>query len=198
MKKELLNKLGNKDEALNMAWDDFKKNPSDFSYRDLMKYVLTKDKKEWHRKVIDLIKDGPLESAIEICVETKEHDILADKILKCKQKSLEELSHYQTEKAAKVLIKKYPEAAVKVYRALGVRIVNSKKSKYYDVACEHFEKTKELYQKIGQEKEWEKLAKNILSEHSRKSSFIAGFNDVVSNAKKTKLSFAERAIQRWD
>lgn len=198
MKKELLNKLGNKDEALNMAWDDFKKNPSDFSYRDLMKYVLTKDKKEWHRKAIDLIKDGPLESAIEICVETKEYDILADKILKCKQKSLEDLSHYQTEKAAKVLIKKYPEAAVKVYRALGVRIVNSKKSKYYDVAYEHFEKTKELYQKIGQEKEWEKLAKNILIEHSRKSSFIAGFNDVVSNAKKTKLSFAERASQRWD
>jgi uncharacterized Zn finger protein len=81
---------------------------------------------------------------------------------------------------------------------LGGRIVNSKKSKYYDVACEHFEKIKELYQRIGQGNEWEKLAENILSEHSRKSSFIAGFNDVVSGAKKTKLSFAERASKRWD
>ena len=198
LKKELLSKLGSKDEALNMAWDDFKNHPSDFSYRDLMKYVSTKDKKEWHDKVIDLIKNGPIESAIEICVETKEYDVLADKILKCKQKTLEDLSHYKTEKAAKVLTKKYPEAAVKIYRALGVRIVNSKKSKYYHVAWEHFEKTKGLYRKIDQEDEWNKLAKRIISDHSRKSSFIGGFKDVISDSKKKKLSFAERASKRWE
>jgi len=197
LKKELLSKFGNKDEALNMAWNDFKKHPSDFSYRDVMKYVSTKDKKEWHKKAIDLIKDGPLKSAIEICVETKEYDVLVDKILKCKQKTLEDLSHYNTEKAATVLTKKYPEAAVKIYRALGVRIVNSKKSKYYHVAWEHFKKTKELYRKIGQENEWENLAKSIIRNHSKKSSFIGGFKDVVSGANKN-LSFAERASKRLE
>ena len=198
LKKELLSKLGNKDEALNLAWQDFKKHPCDFSYRDLMKYVSAKDKQSWHEKVISLIKDGPIKSVFEICVETKEYDVLVDRILKCKHKTLEDLSHYNTEKAAEMLMKKYPEAAVKVYRALGVRIVNSKKSKYYHVAWEHFEKTKDLYRKIGQEKEWNKLAESIIREHSRKSSFIGGFKDVVSDAKKKKLSFAERASKRWE
>ncbi len=198
LKKELLSKLGNKGEALNLAWQDFKKHPCDFSYRDLMKYVSAKDGRSWHEKVINLIKKGPIESVFEICVETKEYDVLVDRILKCKHKTLEDLSHYNTEEAAKVLTKKYPEAAVKVYRALGIRIVNSKKSKYYHVALEHFEKTKDLYRKIGQENEWNKLVESIISEHSRKSSFIGGFKDVVSDAKKKKLSFAERASKRWD
>lgn len=195
LKKELLHKLGNNDEVLNMAWNDFKKRPSNFSYRDLIKYIPEKNKKDWHEKVMDFIKDGPIESVIEICVEAKEYEVLVDRILRCKHKALEDLSHFTTEKAAKVLTKKYPEAAVKIYRALGIRIVNSKKSKYYYVAWKHFEKTKELYHKTGQEKEWDKLVENILYEHSRKSSFIGGFRDIAAGTKKKKLSFVERASQ---
>lgn len=195
--KELLSKLGNKDGALNLAWDDFKKHPSDFSYKDLMKYVPFKGKNDWHNKVIDHIKDGPIEPVLAICVDTKEYGVLVDRILRCRHQTLEEIGHHSTEKAAKLLEKKHPEAAAKIYRALGVRIVNSKKSKYYSVAWEHFEKTKELYLKIGQEKEWDILVSKTLCEHSRKSSFIDGFKEIVAGTKKKKVSFAERAENRW-
>jgi len=197
LKKELLKQLGNKSEALNMAWSDFKKHPNKYAYLDLMKYVPVKDKNEWKIKAIDHIKDGPLEAVFEICMITKEYPVLVDQVMKCKHQTLENLSHYKTEEAANILSKKYPEAAAKIYRALGMRIVESKKSKYYHASWDHFEKAKGLYIKTGQEEEWKKLADNILREHSRKSGFISGFMEVVDGNKKKKLSLADRAKQRW-
>lgn len=45
--------------------------------------------------------------------------------------ALEGLSHYTTEPAAKRLAKLDPAVAAKLFRALGMRILNARKSKYY-------------------------------------------------------------------
>ena len=198
LKKDLLSKLGNNDEALEMAWVDFKKHPSSYSYSDLMEYVPKQANKNWHEKVISFIKDGPIEPIFDICAKTKEYEVLVGRILKSSDQSLESLGHYSTGKVAEALIKKFPKAAAKVYRAQGVRIVKSKKSKYYHIAWEHFEMTKKLYHKTGQDSEWTKLVEEMVREHSRKSSFIGGFKEIVAGTKKKELSFAERAAKRWD
>lgn len=197
LKKEILNKTGKKDEVLNITWQDFKENPNEIAYDELMRYVPKTDKKLWHKKIIDIVKKGPIGPFIEICTKTREWDILADRILLCKHQSLECLSHYTTESAAKGLAKRHFAAAAKVYRALGVRIAKSRKSKYYQNAIESLASAKVLYHKAGLDQEWTTLVGYIRTQHSRQYGFINDFENMISGALKKKKSFAERARSRW-
>ncbi len=52
LKQDLLNKLGRRQDALDLAWGEFKKYPSNFSYENLMKFVGKKDVKHWHQKAL--------------------------------------------------------------------------------------------------------------------------------------------------
>src|ERR1035441_5971311 len=68
---------------------------------------------------------------LALCVKAQEWQRLAGRVRSAKSAELENLSHYCTEPAAKGLAKKEPLAAAKLYRALGLRILNAGKSKYY-------------------------------------------------------------------
>ncbi|MCD4780955.1 MAG: hypothetical protein K8S27_10470 [Candidatus Omnitrophica bacterium] len=200
LKRELLSKLGNKKEVLQVAWEDFRYAPSKYSYEDLMKYVPKKDKKLWHDKSIVEAKKESLDDFIDICVMTKEWDILAEHILSVSHEELEDISHYTTEEAAKKLLKNYEVAAAKIYRALGLRILkskSSKKSQYYPSALNHFEEAKKLYQKTDLNKEWQLIIDDVRRNHSRKSSFIGNFEDIVKGISREEPSFLQRAQDRW-
>lgn len=197
MKRELLNKLGHKDEALLSAWRDFKKAPSEYSYKELMKYTPKKEAKEWHNKAIIEAKEQSLPDFIKLCTITKEWDILAEHILQVKHHDLESISHYTTEEPAKKLSKPYPVAAAKLYRALGIRILNSKKSKYYHYAIDHFQKVKDLYQKSHLEEEWISVIKSVRKNHSRKHSFIGNFEKIVKGCISKPPSFLEKTQKQW-
>ena len=198
MKRELLDKLGRREDAFESAWAEFKKYPSEYNYDELMKYIPKKDFRHWHKKAIEVAMDASLSAIIEICVKTKEWNTLAECIIPAKHEELEDISHYKTEKAAEGLLKKYPLAAAKVYRALGMRILKSRKSKYYEIALEHLRKVKELYKEANYEKEWLSLVESIRKEHSRKSSFIGDFEKLVSGKyPETPESFGEITKKRW-
>ena len=49
----------------------------------------------------------------------------------------------------------HPEIASRVFRALGMRIVDARKSKYYAGALGHLERAKKCYERAGLETEWE-------------------------------------------
>ncbi|HDH04916.1 MAG TPA: hypothetical protein ENH01_04285 [Nitrospirae bacterium] len=74
-------------------------------------------------------KKRSLPAFIKICTITKAWDILAEHILQLKHNDLESISHYTIGEPAKKLSKDYPMAAAKLFRAQGIRILNSKKSK---------------------------------------------------------------------
>ncbi len=192
LKRELLSKLGHKDEALLTAWTDFKKYPSEYSYKELIKYTPNKDKKQWHDKAIIEAKEKSLPEFIKLCTITKEWDILAEHILNVKHQDLESISHYTTEKPAKKLSKTHPTASAKLYRALGIRILISKKSKYYHYALDYFEKAKNLYQKSQLQEEWTFVIKTIRENHSRKYSFMGDFEKLVKGHISKPPSFLER------
>ena len=44
--------------------------------------------------------------------------------------------------------------AAKVYRALGIRILVAKRSKYYAAALSHFEDAKRCYERSGLHRDW--------------------------------------------
>jgi tetratricopeptide (TPR) repeat protein len=198
LKQELLNKLGRREDALELAWIEFKKHPSYFSYETLMKFVDKKDVKHWHQKALEKAKDASLSGFIDICVKTKEWDKLSEHVSSIDTELLEDLSHYTTERAAKVLAKKHGLAAAKIYSALGMRIIKKGKSKYYQYALEHFRKAQKLYENAGRNKLWMDLVERVRRDHSRKYSFIPDFEKIVDRRPlKKPESFETRALKRW-
>jgi len=112
-----------------------------------MRYVPKANRARWHKKAMDAAARADLHSVIELWLETKEMDRLVERLCKARDEMLESISHYTTEPGAKKLAKAHPDVAAKVYRALGIRILEAKKSKYYDAALSNFEDARRCYER---------------------------------------------------
>jgi hypothetical protein len=196
--RELLSKLGRADEALEVAWADFRKRPSKFSYDDLMKVVPNTEHTVWHERALNAASGADLYSLVELFIETKETERLAELVRGSSDEALENVSHYATEPAAKRLEKNHPGFAARLWRAQGMRIVDAKKSKYYDVALCNFERARNCYERAELVTEWEQTVRRVCALHYRKTGFISGFQALAAGAKRSERpSFLERAKARW-
>jgi hypothetical protein len=198
MRRDILAKLGRSGEALDDAWEKFSDFPSEFSYAELLKYIPTNQHAEWYSRILVVIKTADLDSAITLLFKLKEIDILVGRLRETSNSSLETLGHYTNGQAAEKLSNNYPDVAAKIYRAMGMRIVNAKKSKYYHVAFSNFEQAKRYYEKAGLDTVWQATVAIIREKHHRKYSFMPGFEKiVVGQGPSTQPLFLERAKKRW-
>jgi tetratricopeptide (TPR) repeat protein len=198
MRRALLKKLRRGQEALDSAWTEFEKYPGTSAYEELMRYVPKPDRAAWHEKAMSTAERGNLEPFIELCVKAKGIDRLAKRLHRAGDRELEELSHYVNEPAATALAKTHPAVAAKVFRALGMRVLKAAKSKYYDAALAHLEEARRCYLAAGLEQQWEALALEIRRDHSRKSSFMPGFNAIIAGKRaRVEPSFLDQARWRW-
>lgn len=198
LKRELLIRLGRGDEALEDAWAAYCKRPSKYAYQELMKFVPKGERSNWRERALDAARGSDLPSLIDLFVEAKETGGLADLVRSTNDEALEQVSHYVTERAAKKLEKSHPFLAARLWQAQGMRIVNAKKSKYYDAALLNFERAKHNYEKAGQTAEWGKTVSEVRARHHRKWGFISGFENVVNgSAVRRESSFLERAKAPW-
>ena len=110
-------------------------------------------RKEWHEKAIEAAMDADLRSIMALLLKTKTLDALAELVRQTKDDDLEDLSHYTTEPVAKKFEKAYPELAARLWRAQGLRIVNAKKSKYYNAALSNFDRAKRCFERAGRKAE---------------------------------------------
>ncbi len=197
MKRALLTKLDRSSEAVASAWSEFEKYPSRSAYDQLMKYMSKGERAAWHDKAINASAQAGLNSVIELWLATKETERLVERLRAASHEELESLSHYRTEPAAKKLLRSHPDIAAKIYRALGMRILNAKKSKYYDAALSNFEQAKRCYRKAGLDSAWDELAAEIRLNHGRKSSFMPGFERLLQGKKPDDTpSFRDRTERR--
>jgi hypothetical protein len=134
LKRALLTSLGRGNEALDAAWAEYREHPSKYSYDDLMKYVPKTERGGWHEKAIAAAMGTDLHSLIELLLETKELERLAEIVRRSTDEALAGVTHFATEPAAKKLEKAHPDVAARLWCAQGMRIVNAKKSKYYEAA----------------------------------------------------------------
>jgi uncharacterized Zn finger protein len=196
LKRELLTKLGRGGEALEAAWAEYRAHPSTISYGDLMKYVPKGERAAWHEQALDAAKGAELHPLIELLLDTKEHERLADLVRRTEDTALEDVSHYATEAAAKKLENTHPELAARLWCAQGMRVVKARKSKYYDAALSNFERARRCFEKAGRPADWERVVQAVRSQHRRKTWFIAGFERIATGPSQTP-SFLERAKARW-
>lgn len=197
LQRDLLSKLGRGDEALDAAWAQFNAHPNKYSYADLMRYVPKPDRSAWHAKAMDVAAGADLHSLIELWLETREIKRLIERLRTARDEELEAISHYATEPVAKKLAKTHPDVAAKVYRALGMRILKAKKSKFYDAALSNFKNVRGCYERAGMGAQWERLVCEIRAGHHRKRAFMSLFEEIVAGAASTKPPFLERAKARW-
>lgn len=198
MKRELLTKLGRGGDALDAAWAEFREHPSKYTYEELMRFVPKAKRAEWHGQAMEAAGGADLGSLIELWLETKEIDRLVERLRQAKDAELEGLSHYTTEPAAKRLAKSHPDVAAKVFRALGMRILIAKKSKYYDAALGNFEDAKAGYERAGLARSWDALVAEVRDAHRCKVGFMAEFERLVAGpGPSDKPSFLDRAKSRW-
>jgi tetratricopeptide (TPR) repeat protein len=197
LKRELLTKLGRSGEALEAAWAEFQESPGRDSYEELMRFVPKAERTIWHTKAIDAAECGDLGSLIELLMETKETGRLVRCLQGASDSALEGLSHHVTEPAAERLAKKQPEVAAKVFRALGMRILNAKKSKYYDAALSHFEDAKRCFERARMVQQWDAVVAEVRQAHHRKVGFMPSFERLVAGQGPRQEPFLERARYRW-
>jgi hypothetical protein len=198
MKRELLVKLGRGGDALEDAWAEFRGRPDTFSYEDLMRFVPKAERGAWHAKAMDAAGQGDLSSVVELWLKTKEIDRLVERLRKAGDAEIENLSHYTTEPAAKRLGKSHPDVAARLYRAMGMRILNAKKSKYYAAALSNLEAAKRCYGRAGLERAWEAVVAQVRKDHQRKMGFLPGFEKLVAgHGPSDEPSFLDRARTRW-
>ena len=198
LRRGLLRKLGREQEALDSAWADYRAHPSAHSYRDLMKFVPGADRAAWHERAIEQALGADLYSSIGLLLETKEIDRLAEVVTRSSDEQLEQVSRYVLEPAATKLEKVDPGAAARLWRAMGARIVDAGKSKYYQAALRNFERAKRCYAKAGREPEWEHVVNEVRARHHRKHGFMPGFERIADGiGPDREPPFLERAKARW-
>jgi phage-related protein len=197
LKRDLLAKLGRGHEALEAAWAEYREHPSKYSYDDLMKYVPNAERAAWHEKAIEAAKGSDLHPLIELLLETKELERLAELLRRSRNEALENVSHYATEPAAKKLEKTHPDVAARLWCAQGMRAVNAKKSKYYGAALSTFERARRCFEMAGLPTGWQRVVEEVRSKHHRKTGFMTGFEEIVAGlGPSQKPSFLERAKAR--
>jgi hypothetical protein len=91
---------------------------------------------------------------------------------------LEALSHYALEPTARKLEIIDPGEAARLWRAMGMRIVNAGKSKYYGAAFGNFEQAKRCYDEAGLAEDWLSVVCQVRTKHHRKTGFMPGFEKV--------------------
>jgi len=198
LRRELLTKLGRGDEAIESAWGEYRKSPSRFSFDDLMKVVPKAGRAVWREKALDAAKGADLHSVMELLVETRETERLAELVRDTTDVAFENISHYATEPAAMKLEQPHPELAARLWRAQAMRIVDAGKSKYYDAAAANLERARKCYLRAGLVAEWEDALRQVRTDHFRKFAFMAAFESVAGGAgHKAPPSFLDRAKDRW-
>jgi len=198
LRRELLVKLGRRDEAIEAAWAEYREGPSKCHFDDLMEVTPKEQRAAWQQKALDAASGADLDSAMELFTETRETERLASLVSGATDLALENVSHHITEPAARRLDKSHPKQAARLWRAQAMRIVDAGKSKYYDAAVENLDRARRCYLRAGLGADWEATVREVRANHHRKTGFMPAFERVAKGEDcREPPSFLERAKDRW-
>ena len=173
--------LDRHDEAIQNEWPHFTQVPAICSYQALMELVPETARATWYDRAIEAaVQPGAsLSALLPLLAGTEETARLACVTGQCTDDHLSRTG-YRTAQAAEALDESYPEQAARLWRALGLGIVNTGKSKQYSAAVEYFGRAKRCFAVAGLLDCWDQLAGQVRANHYRKAGFIREFEKVVT------------------
>jgi uncharacterized Zn finger protein len=197
LQRDLLQALGRGGDAFDLAWEDFQRSPSVYTYSILQKFVKKSQRAEWKGKVLKALASAGLSHRIGVLVTMKEWDCVAIELATAPRRELGRLDYFGIPPIAEHFRESRPELAAKLYIALAEEILDRKRSKHYEVALHHLEFAHKLLQKAGREKEWEDFVQEIRGTHWLKSAFMPRFERLVAGISIVKPTLKDRALKRW-
>ncbi len=202
LKPRLLANLGHGEQALETAWANYRKHPDQYSYDRLMTFVPQAERPAWHDRAITAALDGDgdryLPAVIELLLHTDETGRLGQLAARTSDSSLEGVGHHAAEQAGTALEPGHPSEAARIWRAQGMRILKAGKNKYNSAALRYFEHAKRCYQQADQPAQWQQVIDEVYAQHSRKTSFLPHFDEIVTGIDRTpQPSFLDQAKTRW-
>ena len=153
----------------------------------------------WHQRALVVADGGSLESVVDLLVKVREVDRLVARVASATDDELEGISEQSNKEAADLLATSCPESAARLYRAIGLEIVNAKRIRSYALALAQFERARDCYLAADQADLWQDLIADIRHRHGRKTSFMPGFEHVAADgpAVEHEPFMLERAKSRW-
>ena len=115
-----------------------------------------------------------LSSLIELLLDTKEMDRLAELVRGSDNDALEAVSHYVAERAAKKLEKSHVGEAARLWCPKVCASSRRRRVKYYDAALRDLERARRCYERAGLAAEWQRVVGEVRTDHRRKTSFLPG------------------------
>lgn len=200
LKPRLLVDLGHGEQALETAWADYLKHPDRYSYDHLMIFAPQVERSTWHDRAITVALDGDryLPAVIELLLHTDETGRLGQLAAHTSDSSWEGIGHHVAERAGTALEPGHPGEAARIWRAQGMRILKAGMSKYYGAALRYLAHAKRCYQQTSQPAQWQQVIDEVYAQHSRKTSFLPGFDEMVTGTEPVpQLSFLDQAKARW-
>lgn len=176
-RRQLLAQSGRSGEVLDELWKSFEDHPTTDKLEEILELTPEARHDELRQRAVAAVSDDA-RMLINIAAKWEPFDSLARCIEETDIDRLTDVSSWKLQDAAPNLESEWPEAAVKVYTALGWRHVDRGKSKYYHLSLEAFEEARDLYRELDREDDWRQVVEDVTAEHGRKYSFMPGFREI--------------------
>jgi hypothetical protein len=198
LRRSLLVKLGRADEALQSAWAEFMAFPHRYTYEHLSELIPEAERQAWREQALEVVGGAPLQERMELLMLLQAPDQLASLVDQTPDPALEGLSHTLGEPVAALLEGGYPGLAARLWRARALRILHTKRSKYYEVAVLDLAHARDGFLAAGEKELWDQTVTQLRVEHRRKLGFMEAFERLVAGATpEPEPTFLERARARW-
>jgi len=180
LRRDLLKELGRDAEAAGSAWSSFVRAPCGLAFEALMETVKPEEREAWKARALEAISEADPYVRLELLLVMEDRDRLAEMVAATPREWLSEISHHLLEPAAGLLPADHPVLAAKLEVAMALRLVEARKSRYYDVALERLQRARDLLLANGGQQHWDDLTEAIRVRHGAQYGFMPGFERLVA------------------
>ena len=197
LRRKILKNMGRGTDAVADAWAEFEKHPSIDSFGSVLESATKREHADLKAKALQLFDRSELREAAVALHRLKELDQLAARLDTEKNKALQSIFYGDAIPIAESLSKKYPKQAARLYLAQAPEILDGKRAKAYHHTQDYLQSAEILLEQCGEAATWSDFVAGICREHSRKSSFMPGFEKIVAGeGPPREPTFRERIAKR--
>ena len=183
-KGEILVRLGRLREALEFEWGLFQEDPCRTSFNRVLSLVPSGEREVWREKALAWAEGADLVQGVEIFLSQKDLERLAGRLER------EDLTFLAREfpplarRTAKALARAHPLVSARIFRELALSKLE-RAGGGYKRALRDFERARDGFLAAGRRAEWRALVFLVRRRHGRKTSFLPGFEALVSGMEET-------------
>ncbi len=163
---QLLTRLGRRREAIEAAWEGFRREPGGAAYRRLLGVVAEEERGEWRRRALDQAESGSDATAfVDVCIASAESERLAHRLDSAPAFVLA-ASSTVLERAADFLDGKVSRASARLCLHLASQLLGEGDARHYARVRALLERGRQAFVADGSESAWSEGLARIRDAHA--------------------------------